>query len=194
MYQVKFRDVNDRWHFFGSSFLTIVFFAILLATTGKSEVESFALAWALSFACGLWMEILTQYTRPADDPAWNKLPRWMKRVFSGHPWDHRDIELNALGALVFYPFIIALGSLFQKRYTAFLKKQKTPDGVKCLMCGRTKLPTYNRNWLSINMGKKVFYVCPIDFPPTLDDREKNEKFAQITKKINQVLKENNQRA
>lgn len=187
MTNVRFRDDNDRAHFFGSSALTILFFAILLADTSLSGWECFFFAFLASFTCGLLLETLTQFTQPPDAECWKKFPNIARMIFSGSPWDHRDVELNALGALVFYPVIIAIGAAFARRHMARLKTQNQPAGIECVVCSRKKADGDSRRWFTLTHGKHTFYACPRCFPLYASEDEKTRRLATILEKINSIV-------
>jgi len=184
MANVKFRDNNDKIHFFGSAGLTVVFFAQFLAFTNRSGWESFFIAFLASFTCGLLMEIVTQFTPAQNAPFWRKLPPLFGKMFSRSPWDHRDVELNALGALVFYPVVIAIGTIFIRRAHKLARHAPQPAGIPCVNCEREKEETDGRRWFTITFGKRVFYACPRCFPIYATKDEKTSRLAAILEKIN----------
>lgn len=187
MTDIRFRDGNDKAHFFGSSALTILFFAILLYDTSLSGLESFFLAFLASFICGLLMEIVTQFTPADNSPFWQKLPNIARLMFSHSPWDHRDVELNALGALVFYPVVMAIGGALAHRAAQKIKTAEQPAGITCVTCERKKTEGDTRKWFTLTHGKHVFYACPRCFPIYSSEEEKIRRLQAILEKINSIV-------
>jgi hypothetical protein len=190
MIDVKFRDKWDRYHFFGSSVLTVLFFALFVIILDNGLVASAFFAYLLSLLCGTAFETLTQFTPHYEHPFWNKLPKFFREWFSGSPWDYRDIELNALGALVFFPGLIFIGHLFMKRFARLLNKRDQPPGIECVVCGRKKAENDPRKWFSVTQGKYIFYACPTDYPLSSSMNDKLRNMPKIVKAIQNKLSQN----
>lgn len=187
MIDVRFRDKMDIIHFFGSSALTIAFFLFFLIFLHEDMFFSAVSGFFLSLFCGVAFETLTQFTPHYDHPFWNRLPKFLQKWFSGSPWDHRDIELNVLGALVFYPILIFIGHLFMKRFVGFLNKKNQPLGMKCVVCGRRKDDLDPKRWFSITQGKHIFYACPSDFPRNANETIKQKNLQRVIQAIQSKL-------
>lgn len=190
MIDVRFRDKWDRYHFFGSSALTVIFFWFFVVIFNKELYFSVTISYLLSIFCGVAFETLTQFTPRYDHPLWNRLPGFFREWFSGSAWDHRDIEINILGALVFYPALIFIGHLFMQRYSRILKVKDQPRGIKCVVCGKVKPETDKRKWFSVTQGKHIFYACPSDYPLQENEKVKERNLRKVVEAIQSKLSQN----
>lgn len=125
---IRFRDSNDKLHFFLCAIITVLLMPVFLYRfSGNSAELSTLPVWLLSYVCafvstniiGVLFELAEHFILPRWDSDWWER-RGLKgsllhRHFSGDTWDSVDISLNFFGSTVFYPVILLVADLLNSR-------------------------------------------------------------------------------
>jgi hypothetical protein len=107
---MHFRNSNDKLHYFGALWLTIIFYIAFLYFT-QNWLLSLPLAIVLTNLCGFAFEALEHFVLPhwRNKEFWEGKPDWLRKHFSGDDWDWTDIKLNFLGSTIIHPLILLIG-------------------------------------------------------------------------------------
>lgn len=105
---MKFRDTNDKIHYYGAFGLMLLFSILFISTLPTGGLMNILAALLKAFLCtnaaGLLFEFLEDIILPHwSSSFWDGKPGWIKQHFSGDNWDWEDIKLNLYGSSIVHP-------------------------------------------------------------------------------------------
>lgn len=131
-YQIEFRKndlLNDKFHFWGSYYLTLAFgiiFTTALDIDSNIFVNIFYSFLLGCFATNLlgWINELLEWKvyKSWKDPFWQKnwFTKLLSHVFSGDGiWDNQDVKLNAIGSSIVIPLFLMFKHIFDPNENIF---------------------------------------------------------------------------